>query len=129
MRKGSDTAELWVGAAEVVWQRVVLGPDHRSFRRLPFRWVRELYVGYMSATFDIAMSKALALRSVVGEDVTGIIEFHLRMDKLKERARTQHSLALVLLQECIQDTPRCVNHPVDRSSFAWSWRAICCKDV
>ena len=83
----------------------------------------------MSATFDIAMSKALTLRSVVGEDVTGIIEFHLRMDKLKERARTQHSLALVLLQECIQDTPRCVNHPVDRSSFAWSWRAICCKDV
>ena len=75
-----------------------------------------------------AMSKALALRSELGEKgIIDIIEWHLRMCLLKDRAGANQSLLLSALQECIRATPSCVNHPVDGSTFAWDWWAICGK--
>ena len=71
------------------------------------------------------MSKALVLRSELAErGVIDIIESHLRLGLLKERADANQSLLLSTLQECMRDTPSCVNHPVDKSMFAWSWWAI-----
>ena len=73
------------------------------------------------------MSKALVLRSKLGDDNIDMIEYHIQLDLMKVEACVNKSVLLLSLSECIVLTIGCFNHVVDPSMFAWYWMKIFAK--